>query len=89
MRANITRYNNLSDSRQDLGPFVRFFAIILGIINLGPLVQFLQVMDVSLTPQQTVLTFLATLGLNLILTIALVYLALWPVYKLRTFDWSI
>lgn len=89
MRTNITRYNNLSDSRQDLGPFVRFFAIILGIINLGPLVQFLQVMDVSLTPQQTVLTFVATLGLNLILTLALVYLALWPVYKLRTFDWSI
>jgi hypothetical protein len=89
MRTNITKYNNLSDSRQDLGPFVRFFAIILGLINIGPLVQFLQLMEVNLSTQQTVLTFAGTLVLNLLLTGALVYLALWPVYKLRTFDWTI
>lgn len=89
MRTNVTKYNNLSDSRQDLGPFVRFFAIILGIINIGPLVQFLQLLDVDFTTQQTIWMFLGTLGLNLLLTLALIYLALLPVYRLRTFDWTI
>jgi len=89
MRSNATRYNRLSDTRQDLGPFVRFFAIILGVINIGPLVQFIQVLEIDLTTRQTLALLGGTLGLNLILTLGLVYLALIPVYRLRTFDWSI
>ncbi|SNR56574.1 hypothetical protein [Halorubrum vacuolatum] len=89
MRGNVNDYNNLSESRQDLGPFVRIFAVIIGVINIGPLAQFFEILEVDLTTQQTVGILIGIIVVNLILVLALVYLALWPVYRHRTFDWSI